>query len=310
MTDISIELEAVNFRDSVIQIIAESIQQKFLFDYQTQKEVFKYIKFNINSKSYILPKTISNSEIIDEFIDLRANFREYIKWKLSNKVESVNLEKTTAELLNQIYFLSIKFIDETISEITDKIDRIKNCKSENEEEEIALKWFNSSEVEKNKIVENYQKKLEQKLSDTIKSQKEIIDSQKSETNPGVISYQIEHILDFDQDFNSKSISNSIKLKSLNFNETGSGNLDISVLHLTDALEQNTTITNLYLNSHNTNQPNNNIIFSERASTLELSLDKIDFTLGKIHFNHLYNLINFSETSIEIVGELENNPDLE
>ncbi|ABE05267.1 hypothetical protein [Rickettsia bellii] len=225
-------------------------------------------------------------------------------------MESVNLEKTTAELLNQIYFLSIKFIDETISEITDKIDRIKNCKSENEEEEIALKWFNSSEVEKNKIVENYQKKLEQKLSDTIKSQKEIIDSQKSETNPGVISYQIEHILDFDQDFNSKSISNSIKLKSLNFNETGSGNLDISVLHLTDALEQNTTITNLYLNSHNTNQPNNNIIFSERASTLELSLDKIDFTLGKIHFNHLYNLINFSETSIEIVGELENNPDLE
>ncbi|WP_341788403.1 MULTISPECIES: hypothetical protein [unclassified Rickettsia] len=63
MTDISIELEAVNFRDSVIQIIAESIQQKFLFDYQTQKEVFKYIKFNINSKSYILPKTISNSKI-------------------------------------------------------------------------------------------------------------------------------------------------------------------------------------------------------------------------------------------------------
>ncbi|WP_341788404.1 MULTISPECIES: hypothetical protein [unclassified Rickettsia] len=125
-------------------------------------------------------------------------------------MESVNLEKTTAELLNQIYFLNIKFIDETISEITDKIDRIKNCKSENEEEEIALKWFNSSEVEKNKIVENYQKKLEQKLSDTIKSQKEIIDSQKSETNPGVISYQIEHILDFDQDFNSKFISNSIK----------------------------------------------------------------------------------------------------
>lgn len=54
--------------------------------------------------------------------------------------------------------------------------------------------------------------------------------------------------------------------------------------------------------HNTNQPNNNIIFSERASILELSL-------GKIHFDNP-NLINFSETSIEIIGELENNPDLE
>ncbi|WP_341788405.1 MULTISPECIES: hypothetical protein [unclassified Rickettsia] len=73
--------------------------------------------------------------------------------------------------------------------------------------------------------------------------------------------------------------------------------------MSDALEQNTTITNLYLNSHNTNQPNNNIIFSERASTLELSL-------GKIDFNNPYNLINFSKTSIEIIGELENNLDLE
>ncbi|WP_341794486.1 hypothetical protein [Rickettsia endosymbiont of Rhinocyllus conicus] len=175
-----------------------------------KKKFLNILNLILIQKAIYYPKLFLILKYIDEFIDLKANFREYIKWKLSNKVESVNLEKTTAELLNQIYFLNIKFIDETISEITDKIDRIKNCKSENEEEEIALKWFNSSEVEKNKIVENYQKKLEQKLSDTIKSQKEIIDSQKSETNPGVISYQIEHILDFDQDFNSKFISNSIK----------------------------------------------------------------------------------------------------
>lgn len=186
MSKINIQVETINFKESVIQIIEASVQEKFLLDYVTQKEIFEYIKLNINFKSYVLPKTIKNSKIINEFEELKSNFKKYLERKLSSNVNKVDIEKTVTELLHNIYLSNIKFIDEKISEITDKIERIKNGEFENKEEEYALRLFRFKKRKKEKIIDSYEKILEQELKDTIKHQRKTIENQKSKIDPETI----------------------------------------------------------------------------------------------------------------------------